>query len=244
MNSNIFPIDVTSAGFVVSHGTEEETNPTYLPLKKFVPSESAKVCTEMPSFGSLEKSHVVVGFREDPFHPFDGRFERTLRLLEAIVEANPKHVTVQTRSPLIVLALPVLKSLGKNATVLIALEALSDSAQQHLMPDYPRPSERIKAARALKRFNIWTVVQAAPLVWQRNHQQELKCYAETLADICCEIRLLSCFDLVSERFLKSAHAPNLPRRRTCRDAEKILRQELEKLFPQGIPHGMEASLAA
>lgn len=114
-----------------------------------------------------QSSHLVVGIETDPLYPFVGKFEVMVKCFEAIAEAPPAFLTIQTRSPLVVLALPLLKRLASCLKVVFAVEAINDSINQQYTPHLSRPSERITAARTLHRFGIDVLLQVAPIVGGR-----------------------------------------------------------------------------
>jgi len=114
-----------------------------------------------------ENTHLVVGAETDPMYPFNGRFDVMVKCLEEIAACPPAHLTIQTRSPLLVLALPLLKALGDKLTVVFAFEALNDQINQRFTPSLPRPSERMTAARTLNRFGIDVHLQVSPIVGGR-----------------------------------------------------------------------------
>ena len=123
---------------------------------------------------------VVFGCLSDPFIPFEGKFDAALRIIESLAALRPEKLVIQTRSPLIVLALPVLKSLGTNVSVTIALE------QEAGPNEYPGSSpvlERVKAARALKSLGVPVTIQVAPLL----RKEKCGSFASLLAGLAGEI---------------------------------------------------------
>lgn len=111
---------------------------------------------------SADSWTIILGAKSDPFIPFQGKFDSALRVIETMAALRPSMLFIQTRSPLIVLALPVLKSLGNAVCVTVALETVDETEAVRLTPSLPRPNERIKTARTLKNFGIRTLIQLAP----------------------------------------------------------------------------------
>ena len=105
---------------------------------------------------------VVFGHKQDPFNNPKSSLATTLKTLEAIVALKPKKLLIQTRSPHIILALPLLRAMNDSVGVTIALETDSDDDNLLLGLDLPRPSERLKTARLLKNINIPVRIQYAP----------------------------------------------------------------------------------
>jgi hypothetical protein len=144
---------------------------------------------------SLAETDVIIGFEEDPCHPFAPRFERTMRLLEQLAQASPRSVTINTRSPLLVLALPVLKSFEERLTVNVALETHDDEFAQRYLPELPRPSERIKLIRALKTFEINVTIQVSPVVPQNRERKKSFELALQLRKLSCPMRIVDYRDI-------------------------------------------------
>jgi len=122
--------------------------------------------------GRLRKSVIYFGVTTDPFLPFEGKFDATMKFLDLFRRYTPGLLVVQTRSPLIVLAMPVLQKLGNNAAVTIGIETPSQEVANRYTPGLPRVEERLKAALALKRFGIEVTLQVTPLLpygdWRRD----------------------------------------------------------------------------
>ncbi len=133
--------------------------------------------------GILRQSTVVLGVEHDPFLPFNGKFEKSMQFLELCKRYTPGLLHVQTRSPLIVIALPVLAKLGKHCSIGIGLETPCEESAQRYTPDLPRVSERIKTIRALGRFGISTHVQVSPVLPYGDWRKSAKEFAEMLVDI-------------------------------------------------------------
>lgn len=202
----------------------------------------------LEDYGSLSSTVVVLGMTSDPLHPFDGKFDVTLKLLEMIAARRPQYLVVQTRSPLIVLALPILKALGDRVSVTIALEAARDADNERLTPDQPRPSERIKAARALKRLGIETVVQVAPVIAADNTKRRIREFAAVIDEISCSVRITEYADIAG----KPARSRKRNSPRLLRDAHILLHEELHTIAPSktvswgfaASPSNRQRSLAA
>lgn len=110
------------------------------------------------------KAKVIVGIESDPLHPFNGKFDVMIRCLDEIVADPPGQLVIQTRSPLLVLALPLLRRISDRIKIVMAFEALNDSIHHQFTPFLPKPSERMTAARTLHRFGIDVNIQVAPIV--------------------------------------------------------------------------------
>ncbi len=130
--------------------------------------------------GILGSSHLVLGTTTDPFWPFDRKFDGTMKFLALFQRYVPGLLTVQTRSPLIVIAMPVLAQLGKRAAVTIGIETPNEEAVRLYTPGLPRAEERLKAARALKRFGVQVTLQVSPVLPYGDWKKDAVPFAEQL----------------------------------------------------------------
>ncbi len=132
--------------------------------------------------GVLGSSTIYFGTSGDPFHPFDGKFEASMKFLQLFERYVPGLLVVQTRSPLVVLALPVLQKLGDHAAVTIALETDDNEAIRRYTPDIPLCEDRLKAATALRRFGIEVTLQVAPVLPYGDWKSDAQRFAHVLID--------------------------------------------------------------
>ena len=132
--------------------------------------------------GLLRSATVYLGTTTDPFFPFEGKFDSSMRFLELFQRYTPGMLHVQTRSPLIVIAMPVFKRLGKNCAITLGLETPCDEAVARYTPGLPRVEERLKTARALRRFGIETNIQVSPLLPYGDWKGDAKNFAEILVE--------------------------------------------------------------
>jgi DNA repair photolyase len=131
-----------------------------------------------PSGGTnYEQQIVIFGLDEDPLLPFEGKFDRALRAIERLGALKLRCLCIQTRSPLIMLCCPILRTLGQSALVSMHIETRSDKIAKQIYPLLPRPSERLEAARALKKLNIPVNLVCSP----PNFERGLERYANAAA---------------------------------------------------------------
>jgi len=131
--------------------------------------------------GVLHTSQVYLGTTTDPFFPFEGKFDVSMKFLDLFRRYTPGMLIVQTRSPLIVIALPVFKALGPRAAVTIGIETNDDQAVARYTPGFPRVEERLKAATALRRFGVEVTLQVAPVLPYGDWRADAGRFAELLA---------------------------------------------------------------
>lgn len=114
--------------------------------------------------GRLTTATIYFGTSSDPFHPFEGKFDASMRFLSLFERYTPGMLLVQTRSPLIVIAMPVLRRLGERAEVTIGLETNKDEVVKRFTPGLPRVEERLRAVQALRRCGVKVALQVSPLL--------------------------------------------------------------------------------
>ncbi|MCB0336834.1 MAG: hypothetical protein KDD62_11035 [Bdellovibrionales bacterium] len=144
--------------------------------------------------GILRSSEIFFGTTTDPFHPFEHKFDASMKFLEIFRRYVPGMLHVQTRSPLIVLALPIFKALGKNVTITLGVETNCEKSRQRYTPDLPRIEERLKTAQALRRFGIEVHIQVGPVLPYGDWKTDAKGFAQTLVDHADFIRVLPLTD--------------------------------------------------
>jgi DNA repair photolyase len=165
---------------------------------------------------NLTDEVIILGAAKDPFAP--DAFDRSLAILETIAHARPRLLCVQTRSPLIVLALPVLKSLGNSVMVTLAFETLSNAVAQQFTPEYSRPDERFKAAQTLRRFGIMTHSQVMSITAERDLEQ----FVDRLAEVSEFISIAQASQQLQRQANQSIHPYKLASLITERAPKKLL----------------------
>jgi DNA repair photolyase len=131
--------------------------------------------------GELRRTTVIFGVTTDPFHPFDEKFATSMKFLEMFERFAPGKLVIQTRSPLIVIGLPILKRVKDTTTVAIGIETPSDEMRLRYTPNLPSVSERWKTVRALKRFGLKVGIQVSPLLPYGDWRNDAGAFAEDLA---------------------------------------------------------------
>ena len=211
----------------------------YMLDKKQPYTELEKHLLRLSNQGTLRQTVIILGVNNDPFHPFEGRFDASMRFLSLFERYTPGVLCIQTRSPLLVLALPVLKRLGKHCVINYGIETNSEETARRYTPRLPRVEERIKAVRSLSRFGIPVRVQVSPVLPYGDWRKDAEAFAETLAEISSGIDLRSLSDGSEQREKQLRATPlaqKLARDRKFHwlrpDATAPLREALEKTAPQ------------
>jgi len=108
---------------------------------------------------------VFLSSATDPFVPQERRLRITSGVLEAMCDAPPDVLIVQTHSPMVAEALPRLVSLAERCDVRVHLSIESD---RDSLPGLPAPAasvaRRLEAARRLRSAGLRTVVTVSPLL--------------------------------------------------------------------------------
>lgn len=144
-------------------------------------AELEKNLMRLSSQGVLRQATIYLGTTTDPFFPFEGKFDASMKFLELFTRYTPGMLVVQTRSPLIVIAMPVLRKLGHRAAVTIGVETCCEESVQRYTPGLPRIEERLKAATTLRRFNVEVTLQVNPVLPYGDWRSDAGAFAEVLA---------------------------------------------------------------
>jgi DNA repair photolyase len=189
--------------------------------------------------GGLRQSVITFGVESDPFYPFEGKFDVSMRFLEIFQRYTPALLQVQTRSPLAVIALPIFKRLGEHCSVTIGLETHREDLARRYTPELPRVEERLKTARALRRFGVHVHLQVGPVLPYGDWKLDAPGFAEILAENADSISLFPLFDgsKESERQVRTLRAAKMIAEERAfhylrQDAHVPLQLALEKLAPE------------
>jgi DNA repair photolyase len=98
----------------------------------------------------------------DPYQPLEARYRLTRRCLEILVKHDWQFV-IQTRSPLVVRDIDILKQSSK-AEAGLSVTTANDEIRRIFEPDAPPISKRIKALDELHKAGIRTFAMIAPLL--------------------------------------------------------------------------------
>ncbi len=171
----IFVIDIESTGVSVTE-VRNRLDPSQHRLSSLPSSLTADEPSTMALWAQFTKEFAekvlaaevdiaeaifIFGCSSDPFAAAGGNFAFSLRVVEYLAKIGPRLFCVQTRSPLVLLALPVLSSPACRTAVVFYLESRSDKVNAAISAYLPRPSERLQAIRALKRSHVHTILHVA-----------------------------------------------------------------------------------
>lgn len=132
--------------------------------------------------GDLRRATVVFGVTTDPFHPFDEKFATSMKFLELFERYQPGRLVIQTRSPLVVIGLPMLKKARESTCVTVGIETPLEQIHRRYTPELPTVDERWKTVRALRRFGVRTGIQVSPILPYGDWRGSAKAFASELLD--------------------------------------------------------------
>jgi hypothetical protein len=202
--------------------------------------------SRLSSRGELRRTTVVFGVTTDPFHPFDEKFATSMRFLELFERYAPGRLVIQTRSPLIVIGLPILKRVRGSTVVMIGIETPLDDVRRRLTPGLPSVDERWKTVRALKRFGCRVGVQVSPILPYGDWRADAGRFADELARDADFISVRSIAQVSGAGRPRGVLAEKLSAERQFfwlrADAHRPLHDALSQIAPDRLYHPAEVSL--
>lgn len=108
------------------------------------------------------KGSIAIGTATDPYQQAEGKALLTRSCLEVLVKYKA-HVTITTRSPLVLRDLDLLKKMN-NISVNFSINTLDQAVWRSLEPSTPSPSQRLGAVRQLNEAGIRASIFLAPIV--------------------------------------------------------------------------------
>jgi DNA repair photolyase len=109
-----------------------------------------------------KKGRVWISGVCDPYQPLEGKYKLARQCLQLLAQ-NDWPVTVQTRSPLVLRDIDILKR-GKEFEVGMSVTTADDGIRKLFEPAAPPIKERIRALDELHRAGIRTFVMIAPIL--------------------------------------------------------------------------------
>lgn len=98
----------------------------------------------------------------DPYQPLEAKYELTRKCLDILIR-NDWPVVVQTRSPLVLRDLDVLRT-SKKVEVGLSITTSNDAVRRVFEPNAPPIVERLKAVESLHKNGVRTFVMIAPIL--------------------------------------------------------------------------------
>ncbi len=112
----------------------------------------------------LHNARVFMASATDPYQPLERQYRLTRRCLEVLLLCPTTEVIVQTRSPLVLQDLDLLKAFGGRLSVGLSIPTDDDTVRQIVEPHAPAIPSRWAAAERLATAGIPVTIGVAPLL--------------------------------------------------------------------------------
>jgi DNA repair photolyase len=99
----------------------------------------------------------------DVYQPVERKYRLTRQLLELLLEAELEWLLINTRSPLILEDLELLRAFGRRVEVGISIPTDREDLRRALDPKCPSAARRLETAQALRAAGVPVRVQVAPM---------------------------------------------------------------------------------
>ena len=109
---------------------------------------------------------VVIGTATDPYQPAERLYRTTRSILETLAAFRGLHLSITTKSDLVVRDIPLLQELaqGNSIQVNMTITTLDPDLARKLEPRAPRPDLRLAAVEALATAGIPVAIFAMPVM--------------------------------------------------------------------------------
>lgn len=151
----------------------------FLYRDNFVPPLE-KQLARLHTDGILDSTVVYFGTTSDPFFAFQKKFDVCMSCLELFEQYRPGLLVVQTRSPMVISALPLLKRMGDRVVTAVSVETSSEAAVCRYTPGQPRIAERLVAASGLRRQGLRVNLVCSPILPYGDFHRDAWNFAELL----------------------------------------------------------------
>ena len=172
-----------------------------------------------------DKARVLFGVDADPFADGLAGLSTALRCIEVIASRRPARFTIQTRSSLLLFALPVLRSLP-NADAVISLETIDEQIHSRLLSHQPRPTERFELIRTLKKTGFGVSLRVTPIIFQRESGPAIEKFADAIRETGCELSYQPIDQLLPVQPEREIAPLMRARRLLVPNAERLVRNSL------------------
>jgi DNA repair photolyase len=116
--------------------------------------------------GKIARASIYYSPITDPYQPVLVRDGATRRVLETLIEFPPERLVVQTRSPLVLEDVELLRKLGERCVVGVSFSLTTDreDVRQVLEPKCARLAHRLQTIRALRDAGVIVFCTIAPIL--------------------------------------------------------------------------------
>lgn len=152
----------------------------YFAFKEQYAQHLERRLSQLHEDGSLQNSVFYVGTITDPFSMFHKKFDVTMTCLQLLEHYRPGLVVLQTRSPMAISALPMLKVLADRAIVGMPIESHLEASIARYTPGQPKIGDRLLAANGLRLQGIKVNLVVSPVLPYGDLHRESWEFAELL----------------------------------------------------------------
>ena len=143
----------------------QRTNPFGLPWSHWIaPKTNApELLARAAARGTLARARIFCSSATDPYTPLERRLALTRGCLEVMARQPPAALLVQTRSPLVLRDVALLRQLPR-AGVSLTVTTADESVRRRFEPDSPSTARRIAALAALRAGGVRVQAAISPLL--------------------------------------------------------------------------------
>lgn len=123
---------------------------------------------------------IFLGSATDPYQYIERRYRLTRQCLEILVECNLAHLTVHTRSHLILDDIDLLRQFGARLRVGFSIPTDDDRVRKRLEPKTPTIAVRLKTMQRLRAAGMRVYAAVAPVLYC--HPQHFAALLKDAAD--------------------------------------------------------------
>ena len=152
----------------------------YFLYKKDIRANLEKHLWALRKKGKLEDAVIYFGTIADPFSAFHRRFDNTIACLELLEKYLPLRVVIQTRSPMLIAALPILKKYGDRAIANMYIETPKETCIMRYTPGQPSVSQRLLAIQGVRTQGVKVAITAGPILPYGDFNRDAWDFAELI----------------------------------------------------------------
>ncbi len=134
---------------------------SWVDLKKADPRKLQGELARAKKKGSVS---IFFSSATDPYQPLEVSAKVTRSLLEVMADESPDFVLLQTRSPLVIRDIDVLRRLKGRLRVSVTVETDLEDVRRAVTPSAPPLAARLKALRLLRDAGIDTQAAVSPIL--------------------------------------------------------------------------------
>jgi DNA repair photolyase len=149
-----------------THEFLEQRDPMDFERRIFVKRMAAEVLGRTLSRTPIGTDAIAIGTATDPYQPAERKYGLTRSMLEVFAQLAGLHLSITTKSSLIVRDIDLLKKINRRSklSVNFSLITLDRKLQRIIEPRAPRPGLRLRALFELARAGIKCNVLMMPMI--------------------------------------------------------------------------------